>query len=114
MSETKVPYITKNEIETYLALEEKRKSFARQAQALEKQADKIEERIRAFILAEGGKEKSVPRSGFVLAIKTAKGSVPWKDAFIDVAGQKEAERRIALAPRREFVSVERMAEKGAT
>lgn len=105
---TKAPYITAPEIKEFLDLEDRRRALNRQAEDLEKQAKPLKEKLLEFVRIEGGKAKSVERSGFVLAIKMVKSSPSWKPEFIRVAGQEEADKLIAEAPPREQLSVERM------
>lgn len=101
-----VPHLVKAEIEEYLALEEKRKAANRQADDIEKQAKVLKARIEAFIVAKGGSARTVERSGYVLSIKQKAGSVAWKEEFLRVAGQEEAARLSAAAPKRDYLSVE--------
>jgi seryl-tRNA synthetase len=105
----KVPHVTKNDIEEYLRLDEERKSLNRQAKDLEKLQDVIEKKLDEFVRANGGKTKSVSRSGFVLALLTRKTAPKWKEEFIRVAGPEEAERLAKQAPDREYLTVERVA-----
>ncbi len=106
-SNSKTPFITKHDIEEYLELEERRKGLNREAAQVAKQAEAIEQKLEEFVRATGGKEKSVSRSGFVLAIKTAKGTVGWKAEYVKVKGNEAAEQLMAAAPPREFFSVEK-------
>ncbi|MGC4004663.1 MAG: hypothetical protein QM811_16715 [Pirellulales bacterium] len=108
-AKSEVPHVTVKEIQKYLGLDEQRKQLNRESAALKKQADAIEADIEKFIRANGGKELSVTRSGYRLAILTAAGSVAWKDEFVKLAGNERAEELRAAAPPREFLSVEKIA-----
>lgn len=98
--------VTKALIEKYLALEESRKSLNRQAAALEKQADEIEAELTKFVRANGGQEKFVRRSGFVLALMSKRCTPKWREEFERIAGIDAAEAIVAKAPTREFLNVE--------
>lgn len=101
--------ITKKEIEAFLALEERRKELGRQATALGKEADIFKARARALIESDGGKGRSVAKSGYVLAMQTKAGTVGWKSAYIDVAGEEAAARLVAECPPVEFLAVAKAA-----
>jgi len=105
----KTPFITRHDIEEYLELEERRKGLNRESAQIAKQAEVIEQKLEAFVRANGGKEKSLSRSGYVLAIKTCKGSPAWKVEFVKVAGIAASEQLIASAPTRESLTVEKAA-----
>lgn len=96
--------ITRATIEEYLALDAQRKALSRQSSDLKKRQDEIEEQLKAFVRDSG--ERSVKRSGFVLALTTEKGSVSWKGEFVKLAGQERAEELIAAAPTKEGFTVE--------
>lgn len=103
MSKIEAPYVTKNDIQEYLAIEERRKALNREAADLGKQSDVIKEKLMLFARANGG---SVARSGYRLAIKLATGFVAWKQEFIRVAGQEEANRLTRDCPKRETLSID--------
>lgn len=104
-SKAQVPHVTKRDIQEFLDLEEQARSLKRQAKAIEKKAELIEKTLFAFVRANGGKERSVLRSGFVLAITDSRCSVTWKNEFIRVAGDKAAEALIEAAPKKEKLTV---------
>ncbi len=110
MSKVKeAPYVTRQDIEAYLDLDERRKAFNRQADDLKKQQDAIAEKLMTFVSVRGGSDKSVERSGFVLAIHTARCAVKWKEEFVKVQGLAVAEALTAAQPSREYLSVEKAA-----
>lgn len=106
MATSDVPYVTKAMIQEYLDLEERRKALNREATDLGKRASAIAEKLEAYVTAKGGKERSVVRSGYRLSIKLANGFVPWKQEFIRVAGQEEANRLTRECPKREVLAVD--------
>lgn len=101
--------LTRSELEQYFDLHEQRKALNRQAADLEKQADRIEPKIWAFIKKHGGRARSLSKWGFNLAVKFARGSVSWKSEFIAAVGQAKADELAAAAPQRESLSVEKVA-----
>ena len=104
--ESKAPNITRADITEYLRLDKERLDLQRQARDKGRLQEAIEAKLTAYVEAKGGDARSVERSGFVLAIKTKAGSVKWADEFVRVAGEVEAQRLRADAPRVEFLSVE--------
>jgi hypothetical protein len=105
----KPPHVTRDDIEQYLAWDEERKSFNRQAEDVARKMESLKQKLTSFVELKGGDARSVERSGFVLAIKTAAGTPKWKSEFIQLAGDRADElvaQVIAAAPRREFLSVE--------
>lgn len=104
-----VPYVTRADIAEYLRLEDRRKALMREANDLKKQSDALAEKMKAFVRSTAGKEQSVLRSGFVLAIRLVQGSVSWKQKFIERLGVKEAEKLVQAAPKREVLTVQKAA-----
>lgn len=99
------PYVTKAMIQEYLELEEERKRLDRDARALAKKASAIAAKLLTFVKVHGGKERSVVRSGYRLAIDLAPGYPSWKQEFVRVAGLDEANRISAEQPKREVLSI---------
>ncbi len=102
------PRITTKDIDTYFALDAKRKAFNRQAKDIEKQQDEIEDKLLAYTRVHGGDAKSTETCGARLAIITKNGAVPWKEEFIRTQGLKAAEKLIAAQPTKEALQVERL------
>lgn len=100
------PYITYAHLEEYLRLQEERKALARQSADLGKQLAGLASKITAFVRAEGGSDRTVIRSGYVLALKSKKGSVAWKAEFVRLAGEEAAEKLIAAAEPGEELVIE--------
>ncbi|HYG26643.1 MAG TPA: hypothetical protein VD906_07040 [Caulobacteraceae bacterium] len=107
MAKTAAPNVNKNDIERWLELDALRKAKTREASDLKKEQDAIGEKLWTFIEVKGGKARSVERSGYVLAICTAKGSVAWKEEFVKLKGTEAAEEISAAAEPREYLSVEK-------
>jgi seryl-tRNA synthetase len=105
----KAPNVTKKDIQKWLALDAERKRLNREAKALEAQQDELEKSFWDFVTIKEPKSRSVTRSGYVLAIQTAKGQTKWKDEFIKRNGIKVAEEIAEAAPMREYLSVEKVA-----
>jgi len=101
--------MTTDEISEFLSLEEERRRLNRLAADLEKKAKPIKEKILQFVRTTGGKSRSVVSCGHVLAIITRAGTVTWKDEFIRVAGEDEAEKLRSAVPPTEMLSVEKVA-----
>lgn len=106
MAKAEAPYVTKALIQEFLSLEERRKALNREAADLAKQSAAIAEKLTTFVAVNGGKERSVVRSGYRLSIKLTNGFVPWKQEFIRVAGQDEANRLSRECPKREVLAVD--------
>jgi len=98
--------VFRKDIVEFLDLEERRKTLEREARQLGKQSGEIADRLLAYARAHGGKGQSIVRSGYVLAVVIGRGSVPWKQEFVRVAGLDAAEALIAAAPPVEKLSVE--------
>lgn len=105
---TKPLNVTKAWLENYLALEEQRKAKAREAADLEKQQAELRAQLVAWIAANGGKAKSVQRSGYLLALVKVKGQVPWKQEYIKACGAEAAEALAAKPPMRESLVIEKL------
>lgn len=103
------PYVTKSEIEEYLAYEEERKSLERQAAALENKAAPLKTRFVKFVECQGGKARTVLRSGFVLSIKERAGRVAWKDKYVELTSVEASEVLIANCPPSTYLDVQRAA-----
>jgi uncharacterized coiled-coil DUF342 family protein len=103
----KAPYVTRADIEEFLRLEAERKSIQRQVDALERLAKPLKTKLSEYVRLEGGSDKTVERSGYVLAFKTKAGQISWRGEFERVAGISEAERIAANPPVKEYLSVEK-------
>jgi hypothetical protein len=86
------------EVETYLLLEDERKSLSRQASDLNKQAEKIEARLHAHVLKHGGTQRALVVGPYALAVVDQGGKVQWKQKFVELHGERKAEELIAAAP----------------
>lgn len=109
MPKDEAPYVTKADIENYLAREERRKEAARLADELERENKPLKEKLKRFVELKGGPSKSIDRSGYVLAFKTRAGRVKWKDEFIAVTSAEAAAKLERDCPPSEFLSVEKAA-----
>jgi hypothetical protein len=101
--------LTREELEHYASLHERRLELNRQAAALEREADLIEPKIWAFIKKQGNRSKAVSKWGFNLAVKLKQAAVKWKDEFLKLAGAEKVAELAAAAPMKESLSVERAA-----
>lgn len=104
--ETAAANVTRADITEYLKLDKERLDLQRQARDKACLQEAIETKLWAYVEAKGGDGRSCERSGFVLAIKTKVGTVKWAEEFVRVAGELEAQRLRAEAPRVEFLAVE--------
>ena len=103
----KAPRVTKEDIERYLQLEKDRLDLNRQARDKGRLAEELEKKLWAWVEAHGGASKCrTHTAGFIVAIKTKAGQVSWADEFVRIAGEAEAQRLRAEAPRKEFLTVE--------
>lgn len=97
------PYVTKKDIQEYLALEDRRKALNREAEDLRKQAEVIQTKLMSFCRYNGSQ---CERSGYRLSITLASGFPAWKQAFIRVAGMEEAARVSRECPKREVLKID--------
>jgi hypothetical protein len=102
MEKEKAKAPSRAEIEEFLEREEQRKNLNR-----ERANAPLKEKFKAYAAAEGGKEKSVDRCGYTIALKTKNGQIAWKSEFIRVAGPEEAARVSANPPQVEFLAIEK-------
>jgi hypothetical protein len=104
-----VKNITRADIEKYLAIEDQRRELGRQMYLLTKQANAIEDKLEAYVLAKAPtKSRTIERSGYRLSIVEKAGAVSWKTAFVDVAGQAKADELVAAAPPRDELAIEKL------
>jgi hypothetical protein len=101
--------LNKEQLEEWFRLHEERRALQRQAADLEKQADRIEPKIWAFIKKHGGRNRALSKWGFNLAVKLVKASVSWKAEFLAIAGPEKAAEVAAAVGTRESLSVELVA-----
>lgn len=88
--ETTVEVPSREEIDAYLEFERQRKEAQRLVDTIERQAKPLKEKLRAYVEANGGVDRTTVRCGVVIALR-ARGGVPkWKDEFIAVAGAQAA------------------------
>lgn len=101
--------LSREELERYAELQEKRLQLTREADALEKEAKLLKPKILAYIKQCASKSLAVSRWGFRLAIKLVQGQVKWQDEFIRLAGGERAAELKNAAPQQERLEVERAA-----
>lgn len=82
--------VTKAEIESFLALEQKRKKIQREADCIEREAKPLKEKLRKYVEQTGGADRTTTHYGFVLALMPRVGTVGWKNEFIAIAGAQAA------------------------
>ena len=87
--------ITRDELDQYAADNAEQKKLASQARALKKRCDAIEKKVAAQLAANG--KTSATRLGYGLALVDGRPYVSWKDEFIRVEGEDEADRIWAAA-----------------
>ncbi len=87
-------------LDEYLAREEKRREFQRQADAIERETKQTAALIVAWVEAEGGKARSCKKGKHTASLEDRPGTVKWKDELIRVAGAAAAEKLQAAAPTR--------------
>lgn len=92
------PEVSEEEIATFLAIEKKRLKAQREAGDFEKQNKKTKEKLKAFVEARGGSDRTTTHYGYVLSLIEKAGTVPWKEEFILVAGQEKAEQLVSSCP----------------
>jgi hypothetical protein len=97
--------VTREDLDSFWALDERRRELQRQDDALEREAKPLKERFLAHVRAKGGDARAVVTCGFCLAIKLADGSVRWKDEFVKLAGADAAAELQGAVPQRESLSV---------
>lgn len=104
--------VTLAELQEYFALEVKRKALKRQSDDIAKLQKDLEAKFARHVDANGGAERSVVTCGYRIYFQLKNGSVGWKDEFLHMAKLagfdplKEAEKRIAAAPKKEELVVE--------
>lgn len=98
--------VTREEIEQYLALETERKALARQVDNRERAAAPLKKKLRAWVEAHGGADRTCVHFGYVLALLARAGVPRWKDEFLRVAGLEETEQVAAAAPPTYTLNVE--------
>lgn len=97
--------ISREECEQYESLNETRLSLERQARALKKQIDELDEKLLAYVRENGGKLRSVNKFGFLLSIQLKNGTPSWKEEFIRELGLEAAEKVAAAAAERKKESL---------
>lgn len=99
--------LSANEVKLYVEIEQQRRDHQRQADALERQAKAIKERLLDYVRRTGGSDRTTTRHKFVLAIRAASGQINWKKEFVDRLGQEVADA--IPIPTREQLVVEPVA-----
>jgi ribosomal protein L19 len=100
--------LTGKRLQEYLDLHERADALRREATELTKSAAKIELEVSAHVAEHGGKDRLVQYAGYLLQIKAKPGSVSWKNAFVEAAGNDAAEKLKAAAPLVDEVVVEKL------
>lgn len=81
---------TQKEIARYLEVRDQRHALERQAAALKKEEERLEERLRQCVALYGGRDRTTMRHGYVLAIRAVPGAVRWKEEFQKHFGEEKA------------------------
>ena len=95
--------VTIKRIDQYLELQAERKELNRKARLIESQMSSMMSDFRAAI--DKNKGKPLAKGNYVLSLQTKAGRVSWKDAYISVAGIKQAEKLTQAAEPVEYVQI---------
>jgi hypothetical protein len=101
------PHLVRADIEEFLKREERRKGLQREAEALARENEPLKQKITRYVELKGGSDKTIERSGYILALKTQNGQIVWKTEFIRVAGSEEAAKVAAQPPQVVRLSIEK-------
>jgi len=97
--------LTKEEIEQWRDLDERRKAADRTKRALEKEQEPLDEKIAAYIRDKGGSDRTTVHFGYVLAFGQRQSQPSWLTEFIKLKSVEEAERLKKAAPMKDYVVV---------
>lgn len=97
--------VTKEEIEKWLALDERRKAADRLASDLKQQQEPLSDKLSEYVKEKGGADKTTLHCGFVLAFKERQSQVAWKQEFLKLSSLEEAERLRKAAPKVDYLVV---------
>lgn len=100
--------ITINDLERYLELGERRKALSREAYELGKDEAALAADILRYVQTHGGPTRSLTKWGYRLAILVKRGTVSWKQAFIDRLGSSVARDLEKAAPTKDLLDVTRL------
>lgn len=95
--------VTEQDLRTYCELDEQRKQFQRQADAVERQMTPTKDRIKAH-LSESDKP-SIRRGEYTATLTDGRPIVNWKDQFILVSDAETAARIQEAAPKGKTLTV---------
>jgi hypothetical protein len=91
--------LSKEEIEQFLAIDKKRTTAQRTADAEERAAGPLKKKIKEYVEEHGGSDRTTTHYGYLLSLKPRGGTPKWKDEFIAVAGAQAAiEKQAAALP----------------
>lgn len=100
--------IFKKDLEQRLSLKTKIDALRREANDLAKQLAKLDADIFAYVEAKADKSRSLVRSGFRLAIETAKKSVSWKSLFAECHTREQVAAAEEAAGTKEVLKIEKL------
>jgi len=90
--------LTQPEIERFVELDKKRKELQRQADAFEREAKPLKEKIVAYVEEKGGSDRTTVHCGYVLQLVQAAGRVDWKGEFTLVVGAERVAQLMSACP----------------
>jgi hypothetical protein len=96
---------TRAEFEEYCETRERRLELNREAATLERREKAIAEKIQAYAIAAGGKNRTVISCGHRASVLSKPGSVSWLDQFTALRGVDEVNRLKSEAPPRDYLEV---------
>lgn len=83
--------LSPEEIARYVALDREHKEAQRIADAKERAKEPLKAKIKAYVEAHGGRDRTTTRFGYVLAlVPYRKAAVKWKDEFIAITSVERA------------------------
>ena len=90
--------ISREDLESFVEMDEERKAAQRKADDLEKQLKPLKEKLMKFTLDKGGYNKVVGKLGHSLSVVKVKGQPSWKVEFLNLAGQDKVDEVTANCP----------------
>lgn len=100
--------IYKTDLERREDLDAEIKALRREASDKAKELADLDAEIFAYVKAKADKTMTLVRSGFRLAIATAKKSVAWKKLFCEHHSREEIAEAEAAAGTREVMTIEKL------
>lgn len=97
---------TEQALREWVERDERRRDLEREARQLAAENELIAKDLHAALKAAG--KTDLQRGGFGAEIEVTRGTVPWRDEFLRVAGSAAAKELADAAPSKERVKIRRL------